>query len=335
MDLANADEKRLWREYCAVVQLPTQHFMDIQKTLLSEQLELMADSHWYETIVGGRSPQTIEEYRRIVPLTQWRDYIDQLSPESPNGFASDLECWVQTSWCHGSWKRVPWARRFFDAQCRHAIAALMMSVARHEGDVRLNKNFQVLPILPETPFASAWLASGVVERNVVSSRLAPRSSDTPMTMSQRIQDGLWRSMASGVDSVVGMASTLLLTRREFERMTAATSFRQPLTQAGPRAAARWAYGKLRRFGRGKEWEPKSMLAPKSVITWGADTALLAPLLEQQWGAPVFQLYASSEAGIIAMQDWRRGGLVPLPTSVFLEFLEEGMPPETDAPVLLD
>jgi hypothetical protein len=50
---------------------------------------------------------------------------------------------------------------------------------------------------------------------------------------------------------------------------------------------------------------------------------------------VFQLYASSEAGIIAMQDWRRKGLVPLPISVFLEFLPAGAPPENDAPVLLD
>ena len=36
-----------------------------------------------------------------------------------------------------------------------------------------------------------------------------------------------------------------------------------------------------------------------------------------------------------MHDWRRKGLVPLPTSVFLEFLPAGAAPDNEAPVLLD
>ncbi|MFQ6031178.1 MAG: hypothetical protein ACE5Q6_27250, partial [Dehalococcoidia bacterium] len=169
MDIIYADDKRMWREYCAVVQLPMQVFLDIQNTLLSEQLELVGKGDWYRSFAGGRAPKTIEDFRRNVPLHVWRDYADALQPESMNGLVSDLHCWVHTSWCHGSWKRVPWVRRFFDAQCRHIIAALMMSVARYEGDVRIDKNFRVLPVLPETPFASAWLATGVIQRDIVSS----------------------------------------------------------------------------------------------------------------------------------------------------------------------
>lgn len=336
MDIINADEKRMWREYCAIVQLPMQVFLDIQNTLLSEQLDLVAKSDWHRSFAGGRPLKTIEEFRRNVPLHVWRDYADALQPESMNGLVGDLHCWVHTSWCHGSWKRVPWVRRFFDAQCRHIIAALMMSVARYEGDVRIGKNFRVLPVLPETPFASAWLATGVIQRDIVSSLMAsPQGEDDSLTMSQRIQAGLRRSLEPGVDCVIGMVSTLLLARREFERMVNNTSFRQLLLEVGTRAALRWAWGRTRRLGRGNGWEPKSLLAPKSIITWGADTSFLAHTLEAQWGAPVFQFYASSEAGIVAMQDWRRKGLVPLPTSVFLEFLPAGAPPDNDATVLLN
>ncbi len=335
MDIINADQRRMWREYCGVVQLPMQQFLDIQNTLLSEQLELLAKSHSYSPFLAGRLPKSTEEFRRAVPLHRWQDYAALMHSESQNGSKSEVHCWVHTSWCHGSWKQVPWARRFFEAQCRHAIAAIMMSVARYEGDVRLSKNFRVLPILPDTPFASAWLATGIIQRDVVSSRLAPQPDSSRLSMSQRIQAGLWRSLERGVDCVIGMTSTLLLASREFERMGANIGFRQLLSRAGTRAASRWALGKLRRLGKKQPWEPKSLLAPKSIITWGADTSYLTPTLESKWGAPVLQLYASSEAGIIAMQDWRRKRLVPLPTSVFLEFLPAGAPPDNDAPILLD
>ena len=336
MDVINADDTRMWREYCAIVQLPMQVFLDIQNTLLTEQMDLAAKADWFKPFSGGRSPKTVDEFRRDIPLHTWKDYISVLQPDAGNGTAGDVHCWVHTSWCHGSWKRVPWVRRFFDAQCRHIIASLMMSVARFEGDVRLNKNFRVLPVLPETPFASAWLATGVIQRDLVSSLLgSPGDEGDGLTMSQRIQAGLRRSLEPGVDCVIGMSSTLLLARREFERMVDATSFRQLLFGVGARAASRWAWAGMRRMANAKPWEPKLLLAPKSVITWGADTSFLTPTLEAHWGAPVFQFYASSEAGIIAMQDWRRQGLVPLPTSVFLEFLPAGAEPDNDATVLLD
>ena len=174
MEILNTGEKRMWREYCAVVQLPVTQFLDIQRALLSEQLDLVVEAPWAKAFVEGHPPKTIEDFRDRVPLHRWTDYAEHLQPESSDGFVGDVHCWVQTSWCHGSWKRVPWARRFFDAQCRNTIAALMMSVARFEGEVRLNKNFRVLPLLPGAPFASAWLATGVAQRDVVSDRLAPR-----------------------------------------------------------------------------------------------------------------------------------------------------------------
>ena len=335
MELIHTDEKRMWREYCAVVQLPMQQFLDIQNTLLSEQLELVSKSEWHRRFAGGYPPKSIEQYRRVVPLRRWWDYADHLNPDSPDGFDNDLRCWVQPTWSHGSWKRVPWVRRFYDAQCRHAIAAIMMSVARYEGDVRLDKSFRVLPILPDTPFASAWLASGIVQRQVVSDRLAPKEDDSNLSMPKKIQTSLWRSLGTRVDCVVGMTSTLLFTRREFDKMIANTNLRQVNREAGAGVALKWALGRLIRLGRGRSWEPKSLLKPKSIITWGADANLLTPELEAQWGAPAFQMYASSEGGIMAMQDWRRQELVPVPTSVFMEFLPANASPDNEAPVLLD
>lgn len=332
--IADPMERRTWREFCSVVQSPLGQFQDIQNTLLSEQLGQLATGKWTSVFPTSR-PKSIGEFRRIAPIHQWRDYLDILQPETYDARASEVQCWVQTSWSHGSWKRVPWTRRFFDAQCRHAIAALMMSVARNEGDVRLSRDFRVLPLLPGTPFASAWLGQGVTKRGIVKSYLDPEEDTSHNAMPQRIQAGLQRSMRTGVDCVVGMSSTLFMARNLFRRMTAHTSFSGFASRFGIQSALRRQVHKLTRSTDARSLEPKSLLSPKSVITWGADTSFLTPALEAQWGAPVFQLYASSEAGILAMQDWRRKGLIFLPTSVYLEFLPEGAPPESEALLLLN
>ena len=123
MDVINADEKRMWREYCAVVQLPMQMFLEIQNTLLSEQLDLIGESDWFTDLVPGHMPKSVDEFRRKVPLRTWRDYMPILDPESVNGLAEDLQCWVHTSWCRGSYKKVPWVRRFFLTMCPNSLWA--------------------------------------------------------------------------------------------------------------------------------------------------------------------------------------------------------------------
>lgn len=335
MEIFDDNARRMWREYCGVVQLTAQQFMGIQNVLLAEQLELAPNNPWFSASLEGHFPSSIEEFRQRVPLRRWSDYIEILQPDNHVILNGDLRCWVQTSWCHGSWKKVPWERRFFEAQCRHAVAALIMSVARYEGDVRISRNFRVLPILPETPFASAWLATGVAERDLVKPVLAPGETGESSNMSHRVQAGLWRSMDGGVDCVVGMASTLVMARREFQRLMAGMKFQRISSKAGLHTGLKWTSQKLQRWVSKEPWEPKALMAPKSLITWGADTTFLSPALEAQWGAPVFQIYASSEAGIIAMQDWERNALVPLPTSVFLEFLPAGAAPDSGAPLLLN
>lgn len=335
MESINSDERRTWREFCSVVQAPMQQFLDIQTTLLSEQITQLAGGTWTSVFPSKRPFRSVEEFRRIAPVHQWRDYLSILQPETYNTGRSDVHCWIQTSWSHGSWKHVPWTQRFFNTQSRHVIASLILSVARADGEVRPSKNFRVLPFLPSTPFASAWLGREVADRGVVASYLDSEQNSDHSSMPRRIQAGLRRSLRGGVDCVAGMASTLLMARNEFQRMSAHSSFRSFAVRNGLPSAMKRELLKLARHQNGRSLEPKDLLSPKSIITWGADTTILTPTLEAQWGAPVFQFYASSEAGIMAMQDWRRKNLIFLPTSVFLEFLPEGAPPKSDSLLLLD
>ena len=68
----------LWAEYCGFLNLSTSEFMSIQKRLLLEQMDLWCSSELGQSILKGRHPKTVEEFRSMVPLTTYEDYAPYL-----------------------------------------------------------------------------------------------------------------------------------------------------------------------------------------------------------------------------------------------------------------
>ncbi|MCP4614726.1 MAG: GH3 auxin-responsive promoter family protein, partial [Planctomycetes bacterium] len=78
------------------------------------------------------------------------------------------------------------------------------------------------------------------------------------------------------------------------------------------------------FGKRKMIAPKDLWDIKGIVSWGADTSAFAPVVYEQWDQWMLQFYGSSEAGMVAIQDWRKDGMTFLPDSVFMEFLPENI-----------
>ena len=66
----------LWKEYCGFLDLTIDEFMAIQNRLMLEQIRKWKASGIGKTILKGRNPETIEEFRKMVPLTSYEDYAD-------------------------------------------------------------------------------------------------------------------------------------------------------------------------------------------------------------------------------------------------------------------
>ena len=66
-------KEEIWAEYCGFLTLSTEEFMAIQKRLLTEQMELWCNSALGQSILKGKVPTTIEEFRTMVPLTTYED----------------------------------------------------------------------------------------------------------------------------------------------------------------------------------------------------------------------------------------------------------------------
>lgn len=58
----------IWKEYCGFLDLTMQDYMKIQNRLMEEQIQLWSDCELGKSILKGRRPSGIDEFRRLVPL---------------------------------------------------------------------------------------------------------------------------------------------------------------------------------------------------------------------------------------------------------------------------
>ena len=87
------NEAELWQRYCGLLDLSIDDFMDIQKELLMDEIERVADSILGKKIMGKRKPESIEEFRRMVPLTTYDDYETYLSQKQEDVLAIKPHHW--------------------------------------------------------------------------------------------------------------------------------------------------------------------------------------------------------------------------------------------------
>ena len=76
--LRQGRNEELWQMCCGFLGLNTAQFMDIQKRLLLEQIQLLNQCRLGKKIMRGAKPQTVEEFREQIPLTIYADYCPEL-----------------------------------------------------------------------------------------------------------------------------------------------------------------------------------------------------------------------------------------------------------------
>jgi len=71
--LAKKQYEQIWNEYCGFLDLNINGYMQIQNRLMLEQVKLWSNSELGKRILKGAKPKTIEEFRKMIPLTKYRD----------------------------------------------------------------------------------------------------------------------------------------------------------------------------------------------------------------------------------------------------------------------
>ncbi len=96
--LRNRQYDEIWQKYCSFLDLSISQYMTIQKSLLMEQVELFANCELGLKIMRGQHPRTVDEFRSIVPLTNYEDYADYLLAKNNNVLPSNAVVWIETTW---------------------------------------------------------------------------------------------------------------------------------------------------------------------------------------------------------------------------------------------
>ena len=208
--------REIWSEYCGFLDLDLEHYMQIQRRLMEEQIQLWSNSPLGQSILKGKHPKTIEEFRKAVPLTTYDDYADILLQKRADMLPGNPIIWIQTTWEGGKHpiKLAPYTRGMLDTYRTNVCACLILSSSTEKGEVTVKNTDKILYALAPLPFATGLFPLALNEE--VDIRFLPdveKAQD--MTFSGRNKLGFKLALKQDVEYFFGLGSVAYAVSQSF------------------------------------------------------------------------------------------------------------------------
>lgn len=313
------DKQRIWQRYCGFIDLSLKEFMDIQAYLLKEQIELVSNSPLGQKLLNGKKPDSIEEFRSVIPLTTYEDYEPYLSQKDESVLAEKPYYWAHTAGRGGKFKWVPISQRSHEKTALTGIASWILSTTDKYGEINVRPGGRVIFNLPVRPYFSGCIIFGLAEYISFIS-IPPLEKAELMEFQDRIKESFRMALRTGADFLGSMSSVLVKMGETFEQQKMDFGF--SFSMLHPFVLYRLLMARFRSKIEKRRLLPKDLWPVKAIFGWGMDTAAYADKIEYYWGKRPYEIYGATEAGALALQHWQREELVFLPSSVFLEFVPE-------------
>ncbi|HLO33385.1 MAG TPA: GH3 auxin-responsive promoter family protein [Anaerolineales bacterium] len=309
----------LWTKHCGFFTLKPDEFMDVQKRLLLEQIDLLGKSQIGKEIFGNTIPTSVEQFRQNVPLTTYSDYQEHFDKQNEEVLPIKPFVWARTSGrtSNKGPKWIPYTKAMYDHLGDLAVGAMLMASASYSGEVRLERNDKFLLATAPPPYVSAFVSRSAQEQLDVKF-LPPLEQGENMEYARRIALGFRLAMREGMDYFMGLASVLARMGEQFEQQSGSTKFSKELMDP----ATLWRLIKAVIIAKLNKRNilPKDIWKLKGIMTGGADTLVYGNKIEYYWGKKPLQGFGCTEGGNLAMQGWNGKGMVFSPDIVFLEFI---------------
>lgn len=312
--------RELWEQYCGFTDLSTEEFMEIQKSLLLEQLELLNNCEMTKRIMGAH-PTTIEEFREQVPLTTYQAYIPNLQERREDVLPLKPLLWVRTSGRSGEYpfKWVPVSERFYDEMGKYCIACLILATCSRKYDISIEDNFKCFYAMAPPPFPTGAYAMAA-RREFALDFMPPPDEAELLNFNERIRIGISQSLDRGMDLIFGLAGILVAIGDRFSERSGGGNISSLLRR--PRALLRLTKGLIRSKLARRTMLPKDLWKIKGVVGAGMDAAIFRDRIRHYWGRRPLDGYACAEFGLMAVQTWDYSDMVFVPTTAFFEFIPE-------------
>jgi len=311
--------REIWQRYCGYLDLSLEEFMEIQNRLLMEQIELLSQCELGKKIMKGRTPASVDEFRKLVPLTTYKEVQPYLDEKNEEVLPAKPKVWVHTTGKYGSFKWVPYTREMYRNLGRHSFATLVLATCHNRKDFRLQEKDVVLYLAAPPPYFSGVIARAIQkEFNLVF--VPPLDQAEKMEYTERIREGFHISLRTGIDVFYGISSVLVAVGRQFGQKDTKFQFSADLLH--PAVLFRMLGALLKSKLAKRTMLPKDIWKLKGVATGGTDMEIFRDQVKQFWGVKPLEVYGGTEMGVLAMESWDRIGMTFVPDVDFLEFISE-------------
>lgn len=316
--------QQLWEEYCGFLNLNIDQYMAMQMRLMEEQIKVWSASGLGKRLLRGKTPQTVEEFRKALPLTSYGDYADILLQKQLAELPQEPVIWIQTTWEGGKHpiKIAPYTRGMVETFKRNVLSVLILATSTQPGQFSARVNDRVLFGLAPLPYVTG-LFSLLLEEEITQKFLPPVKKAMQMSFGERNKLGFSMGMQQGIDLFFGMSSVISYISENFSStVEGKKGGGHNLLLYSPKMVYRYLRAKYRCKRDGVPIKPKDIFTLKGFGCAGTDTRCYKDLLEDYWGVRPHEIAAGTEPTMIATESWTHNGLVLYPDACFYEFIPE-------------
>jgi phenylacetate-coenzyme A ligase PaaK-like adenylate-forming protein len=313
--LRQGRKSQIWQKYCGFLDLNINEFMQIQESLLLEEIHLIANTEIGKHFFGDWPPTSIAEFRRRVPVTTYEDFAPFLDGKQDQ--YPDVYEWAHTSGRSGQMKWVPYTRQAFTRLGEDVLAQVILGAAREKGEVRLEEGQNLVYNTPPRPYISGVTLRAVAEQ--FNFHFIPSLEETEkMDFQERIAKSFDIALDSGIDVLGSIASVLVKMGERFAQSAQGIKITRSMLK--PRVIYRLLKGFLRSKIERRPMLPRDLWNVKVIPAGGADTELYREKIAHYWGVQPISGYACTEAGVMGTQTWNRKYMTFYPGGAFYEFI---------------
>ena len=314
---------KIWEEYCGFLDLSLDEYMTIQKRLLSEQLDLLAKCGLGQRFLNGRMPQTVDEFRKMVPLTKYEDYADILLLKREDMLPAPPVVWLSTTWESGNKpeKWAPYSEDMLNIYRTNIIAAMLLSTSNEKGKFYVRPGFKALYTLAPLPYATG-LFPDLIDSEINLQFLPPLKEARAMSFSKQSVEGLKQALYDGMDMFFGMTGIIHRISKSFDLSAGGGASLKSIFKMSPVMIYRLLRAKYISKRDNRPIRPSDLFHLHSFVCVGTDTELFKNDLEKAWGRRPLEVMGGTEPSCMATETWSKDGLVFFPDTCFYEFIPE-------------
>nr|WP_122013511.1 GH3 auxin-responsive promoter family protein [Maliibacterium massiliense] len=319
--LKHMDHDKIWSEYCGFLDLDMDGYMRIQNRLMQEQMRLWSRSAIGRKILGEKTPQSIEEFRQMVPLTTYDDYADVLLQKRGDMLPDIPIVWIQTTWEGGRHpiKVAPYTQGMLEVFRNNIITCVLLSTSTRRGQFNVRPSDKILYALAPLPYLTG-LFPLALEDEIGMEFLPPVKESVKLSFSERNKKGFKLGMQKGIEFFFGVGSVAYFVSTSLSKMAQAGGSGK--LHMSISALRRMLVGKYRSKQENRPLKPRDVFKLKGFMCAGTDNWCYKDDLQDLWGVRPMELFAGTEFSLVGTETWTRNGMYFFPDTCFYEFIPE-------------